>query len=514
MKSMKITCASILLSCVANSWQAYAMEPPTPSHISGHEEKIPMSIGQECPFEKISDLPELRYLKSAKKLPAIEQGANSTVYQLNDQIIKVSKIVEPATQLSKELEDQQRMYAKLSPLKGFDFAIPQKTYKIRSTDNNGMCFVEISQALLPENKINQRYYQHIDTNVDNRTIFFDLGKALAQLQNSMPQTLENGFYYGIQNGDFQIGNIFYDPYKHIFTLIDLGTFAEHKRLILDPLYFIYFFSVTYGKHERFIEKLRNETAKTKISNLITAFITGYVSNLNPDVAKQMNKAIQENNPTDLFYLGGRYLYPKGEVNIIQAARKKIELADFFNPIIRQAFATAYINTSGKNVGAPKPVLKPTAVPAPAQAPQLPKNKDFSIKSLMQLPDLCKADTVKLDLSMYPELEDLTGISACENLKKLYLHGTKVSNIEEIASLKNLEELDLSSVQVDDKGIWILPLAGYTDYHGSIIKTHRYPGTQKLKILKVYGIKKIHGYHELEKELPDLEIKTSSNTEKY
>ena len=104
---------------------------------------------------------------------------------------------------------------------------------------------------LCQNQINKRYYQHIDTTIDNRTIFRDLGKALAQLQNSMPQTLDNGFYYGMQHGDFQIGNIFYDPYTHTtipFTLIDLGNFAEHKRLILDPLYFIYFLSITsYGK---------------------------------------------------------------------------------------------------------------------------------------------------------------------------------------------------------------------------------------------------------------------------
>ena len=313
----------------------------------------------------------------------------------------------------------------------------------------------------------------------------------------------------MQHGDFQIGNIFYDRNTHTFTLIDLGDFAKNKRLILDPLYFIYFFSNCFGKkgvsnQEHFIERLKDENFKSKMSNMITSFITGYVSNLNPDVAKQMNKTIQEKvNLANVFYSGGKFMYGEGE-DIIKKARKKI--VDFLNPITRKAFATAYINAYGKNVSILKPHKK-KVLPLKKSAPQH-KKKDFSIKSLTQLPNLCKADTVKLDLSIYPNLNDLTGLGQCKNLKKLYLQDTKVSNIEEIGKLTNLEELDLSSSHVG----WILPLAGYTLSHGSPIKSN--PGCHKLKLLKMFGIKQVHGYYQLKNKLPNLTIKTSSNTEKY
>ena len=521
---MKITCASILLLCLANSSQSYAMELAAPSNVPRYQElreEIPMSLGQECPFDKISDLPRLGYLKSAKELPATEQGANSTVYKWNDKIIKISKKVKQADTLSKELKRQQKIYILLESLKnpGFAFAIPEKTYSIRSSDNKGMCFVEISKAL--PNKINTRFYDYInpEINRDNRNLFFDLGKALAQLQNSTTPTLENdGYYYGLQHGDFQIGNIFYSENNnaHTFTLIDLGDFAEHKRLILDPLYLIYRFAISYGSQDQFLELLKDATFKSKMATMITAFINGYVSKLKSYVAKQMNKNIQEHaNLVDLFYLGDKYVYAEAE-DVIKEARKKT--AEFFNPIIKQAFATAYENAFGTSVST---IVKPqegTPAQIKKSAPQATKAKDLSIRSLKQLSDLCNADKVELDLSMYPELEDLTGISACENLKKLYLPGTKVSNIEEIASLKNLEELDLSGLSSSPvgqpKSLWILPLAGYTDYNGSAIKTHRYPGVQKLKILKVYGIKHVHGYDELKKELPDLDIRTDSTAKKY
>ena len=38
----------------------------------------------------------------------------------------------------------------------------------------------------------------------------------------------------------------------------------------------------------------------------------------------------------------------------QKRKKQKEIADFFNPIIRQAFAIAYINAIGKNVSTLKP----------------------------------------------------------------------------------------------------------------------------------------------------------------
>ena len=492
-----------------------AMEMPS-SYLP--EYKVQMSVGQLCPpREKISDLPGLESLRYAEKLPAHKQGANSTVYQRHDLIFKVSKFVAPADELSKELDDLEKTYSILRGLglknTGFEFAIPQKTYKIWSTDNLGMCFVEVSKAL--PTLVNKQYYDYINPKInrDSRTVFSNLGEALAQFQNSKPSTLDSdGFYYGLQHGDFQMGNIFYDPANHIFTLIDLGNVAEHKRLILDPLYLVYSLSITFdGKRERFIEELKDETKKAKISNMITAFINGYVSKLNPDVAQQINKIIQEKaNPTDVFYLDGKYLY-KGK-DVMDGVRNNRELVEFFNPLIQQAFATAYAKTFGGKMVEPKVKLQEiTPAQIKKSASESTKIKDSSIISLTQLPNLCTADKVKLDLSMYPELEDLTGISACENLKKLYLPGTKVSNIEEIASLKNLEELDLSGLSSlpvgEPKSLWILPLAGYTDYHGSAIKTHRYPGAQKLKILKVYGIKHVHGYDELKKELPGLDIRT-------
>ena len=80
MKSLKISCvwnALIVLACVSNLWQAYAMKS-SPSYLS--EYKVQMSVGQLCPVEKISDLPGLEYIRSAEKLPAYLQGANSTTF--------------------------------------------------------------------------------------------------------------------------------------------------------------------------------------------------------------------------------------------------------------------------------------------------------------------------------------------------------------------------------------------------------------------------------------------------
>ena len=510
MKNMKIACASILLSCVSNSWQAYAMKQSTPSNVS--EYKVQMSIRQTCPIGKIFDLPGLEYMRSAEILPAYLQGANSTTFKLHDQIIKISKNVEPADELSKELENSQKTYDMLRGLRnpGFDFAIPQKTHKIWSSDHKGMCFVEISKAL--PTLVNDRYYKYIYKDIDARAVFFDLGKALAQLQNSKPSTLEyDGYYYGIQHGDFQMGNIFYDPNSHTghtFTLIDLGNVAEHKRLLLDPLYLVYSLSITIdGKRERFIEELKNATTKTKISNMITAFINGYVSNLNPTAAEQINKTIQENmNPTDVFYSGPKYLY-KGK-DVIDGVRNNRELVEFFNPLIKQAFATAYMKTFGSKMVSTLKPQESTFIQSEQSVSQPFQNIDQSITSLSQLPGMCTADRVSLHLEMYPNLKDLTGLGQCTNLKRLYLQGTSVSDIEEIGKLTNLEELDLSSSQVES----LLPLAGYANYTyaGLPIKLHE--GLKNLKILTVKGIKKITGYKQLKEKLPDLTIKTSSNTE--
>ena len=380
---------------------------------------------------------------------------------------------------------------------GFDFAIPQKTHKIWSTDNQGMCFVEISKAL--PTLVNKRYYDYINPkiNIEARAVFSNLGKALALLQSSKPSTLEyDGYYYGLQHGDFQMGNIFYDPnsHTHTFTLIDLGNVAEHKRLLLDQLYLVYSLSITFdGKRERFIEELKNTTTKTKISNMITAFINGYVSNLKPDVAQQMNKTIQENmNPTDIFYSGPKYLY-KGK-DVMDGVRNNRELVEFFNPLIKQAFATAYAKAFGGKIVS---IVKP----------QESTSIDLSITSFSQLPNLCTADRVSLHLEMYPNLKDLTGLGECKNLKRLYLQNTKVSDIEEIGKLTNLEELDLSSSQVES----LLSLAGYANYTyaGLPIKLHE--GLKNLKILTIKGIKKITGYKQLKEKLPNLIIKTNTDT---
>ena len=116
MKNVNATYASLLsLLCVSNSWHAYAMELPTPSDIPY---RIQMSVGQACPVERILDLPDFAQFQSAEKLPAHEQGANSTVYKWNGQIIKISKKVEPAAQVSKELEDHEECTHKHFKIKG------------------------------------------------------------------------------------------------------------------------------------------------------------------------------------------------------------------------------------------------------------------------------------------------------------------------------------------------------------------------------------------------------------
>ena len=180
-----------------------------------------------------------------------------------------------------------------------------------------MCFVEISKALPTENKINKRYYQHIDTTIDNRTIFRDLGRHSHNCKTVSPPTLERWIL--LWHADMEIFKWETSSMIHILTLLihlPLLTWVllqNINRLILDPLYFIYFFSNIFlagvSNQEHFIEKLKkDETFKSKISNMITSFITGYVSNLNPNIAKQMNKTIQEKaNLTDLFYSGWQIL---------------------------------------------------------------------------------------------------------------------------------------------------------------------------------------------------------------
>ena len=196
MKNMKIIYASILLALFTNSWQASAMEKPTPSNEIRTE--IPMTIGQTCPFDQIRNLPGLPYsVRDAVILPESQQGANSRTYQLHNNIIKISKFVARPDQLSKELDALKNTYNMLRTLRnpGFDFAIPQETYRIFSGNNTGMCFVEISQAL--PNQINDRIYAYLDhRNRDNKTLLQDLGKALAQLQKSGDVKLRNGFYSG------------------------------------------------------------------------------------------------------------------------------------------------------------------------------------------------------------------------------------------------------------------------------------------------------------------------------
>ena len=48
----------------------------------------------------------------------------------------------------------------------------------------GMCFVEVSKAL--PNKVNTRIYDYLNPKInrDAQQVIFDLGKALAHLQNS------------------------------------------------------------------------------------------------------------------------------------------------------------------------------------------------------------------------------------------------------------------------------------------------------------------------------------------
>ena len=88
-----------------------------------------------------------------------------------------------------------------------------------------------------------------------------------------------------------------------------------------------------------------------------------------------------------------------------------------------------------------------------------------------------------------------------------MQDTKVSNIEEIGKLTNLEELNLSSTNVKS----IAPLAGYANYTyaGMPIKLH--DGLKKLNTLKLYGLKQITGYKLLKEKLPNLAIKISPGT---
>ena len=68
-----------------------------------------------------------------------------------------------------------------------------------------------------------------------------------------------------------------------------------------------------------------------------------------------------------------------------------------------------------------------------------------------------------------------------------MEDTKVSDIEEIGKLTNLEELDLSATRVKS----LPPLAGYASYTYAGSQSN-YEGLKKLNTLKLYGIKEISG----------------------
>ena len=245
--------------------------------------------------------------------------------------------------------------------------------------------------------------------------------------------------------------------------------------------------------------------------MINWFINAYVSNLEPHVAKQMYENIKANTDlTRLFYDGNKYLYPKGSDIIsyqngepVGKTKAREEIFKTFNQFIREAFEDAY----NKKIGTkPEPVRSmPLTQPAPAAQPTETKE----ITRFDQIvPSPCTPDTESLHLSMYPNLQDLTGLGQCKNLKRLYLENTKVSDIQEIGKLTNLEELNLSSTRVES----LLPLLGYASYEYMGQPVSLGSGLKKLKTLKVYGIKKISGAKLVKEKLQQLTIKSDPGTQ--
>ena len=225
----------------------------------------------------------------------------------------------------------------------------------------------------------------------------------------------------------------------------------------------------------------------------------------------MNKNIKANrqNLMLIFYDGnGKYVYPKVGRLVIKNGEpvEKTEAEEFLKRSLRK-FICNCLHEYGKGVSTkPEPVrLMPLTHPAPASQPTETKE----ITRFDQIvPSPCTPDTESLHLSMYPNLQDLTGLGQCKNLKRLYLENTKVSDIQEIGKLTNLEELNLSSTRVES----LLPLAGYASYEYMGQPISLGSGLKKLKALKVYGIKKISGAKLVKEKLQQLTIKSDPGTQ--
>lgn len=489
MKISKLALKFIIATVMIPSGGAQSMDPTKIIPKSNKVEISNINLGQinkYCPG--IDDLkkfvPEIN-TKNLKKSP--EQGGNSTVYFSNDSVIKISRIVEKYDENS-ESNKALRANEDINKLKNpvFRFYSPSTVYQIISPDRQRVCDVQIMPKARGE-KLNRFVYKYVDPIDDDGhpintigflAIFEKLGMTLAQFQTNNLEGDE-----GPQHGDFHVGNIFYDKENNTFSLIDLSDFKKKGHLILDPVYFVYFLPSLWGppkSNQEFFRHRYDDLFHHRIRDIIYSFFKGYVLNLPKNINEKMSEYLNTTKNPGFSAFGlntkARKLYGQNLQNI--------ESMTILEPLIKDAFVTARnIKYEGTKLD-----LKPSI--------QVSTGKE-AIKSLRDVPNLYTINTKELDLQDYINLVDLTGIRKCHHLKTLNLKGTKISNVEEIGNLCNLEELDLSTTNVG----WVLPIAGYKVVKEVRIRDGK--GCQKLRILKLNSIQEIYGLAELKENIPNL-----------
>lgn len=313
------------------------------------------SIGAPCPNLEMLK-PRIPVLNNVTltQLSQNDQGGNSIVYSGKvDGISSIIKISKNVAQYNENSEAQKsiRVIEMIKRLNNpvFHFALPTQIYNFVSQDGQRVCDVQIAPKAEGQ-KINKYVYQYVGGRLNNTTIFEKLGKNLAQFQ------LHNIIYgddfdYGPIHGDFQIGNIFYNENDESFTLIDLSDFTSKGKLLLDPIYFVYFLPHMWGSlgksNEQFFRERYNNVGdnfKKRINEIVASFFHGYITNLPKEVSTKIYSYFQQQNNSGLKLFGNN----ARTIGLYGQELQNTNSYDILEPLIKKAFVLAYEKKYGNN----------------------------------------------------------------------------------------------------------------------------------------------------------------------
>jgi hypothetical protein len=339
-KMVLLGCVSLSVAIMSNKAASILPERKTIDFLN--------QIGGDCP-----DLEMLRPLmpetNNVNLVPSLEQGGNSIVYfgQAGGipSIVKISKKVEANSENS-ETQKTIRAIDRINGLNDpvFKFAIPTKLYVLMSPDGQRECDVQIAPKVDGQ-KINSYFYQYVSGRLKATDLFEKLGQKLGQFQQkNIVHRNVDGFDYGPLHNDFQVGNIFYNQNDDNFTLIDLSDFASKGKLILDPIYFVYFLPHLWGapgksNEQHFRDRYNNgqDNFKERIDSIVASFLRGYVNNLSEAMASKMYIYFKNNNTPGVSAFG----FNAKKMGIYGQDLQNINSQDILEPLIKKYFLMAY-----------------------------------------------------------------------------------------------------------------------------------------------------------------------------